>query len=209
MNLFDFLVILLIIAGMVLGFKRGFTRQLVSSLGFILSIVLAFKLKNPISIFLYKNLPFFKFAGVIKGVTVLNIFFYEVIAFLFVLSITTIALKLLIHFTNIFEGLLKVTIVFAPISKIGGAIVGGIEAYIWAFLILYILSMPVVNLSGIENSKFKDKILSSTPVLSGFVDDSLDVINEFTDIKEKYKTTPNTQAFNKETLDLFLKYDIT
>ena len=63
---------------------------------------------------------------------------YEIIAFLVVLSIMSILFKILLKLTNIFEGLLKVTIVFAPISKIGGAIVGGIEAYIWAFLILYI-----------------------------------------------------------------------
>lgn len=208
MNIFDVASILIIICGMVLGFKRGFTRELVSSIGFILIVVISFLLKNPISVFLYEHLPFFKFAGIIKGVTALNIVLYEAFAFIIVLTILSFALKLLIQFTNIFEGFLKVTIVFAPISKIGGAIVGFIESYVWVFIILYILSIPTFNIPELSNSKFKDKVLNNTPILSGMVDKSLDVINDFTKIRDKYETTPNASEFNRETLDLFLKYDV-
>ena len=208
MNIFDVAVILIIICGMVLGFKRGFTRELVSSIGFILIVIIAFLLKNPVSVFLYEHLPFFKFAGIIKGVTALNIVLYEAFAFIIVLTILSFALKLLIQFTNIFEGFLKVTIVLAPISKIGGAIVGFIESYVWAFIILYILSIPTFNIPELNNSKYKDKILNNTPILSSMVDKSLDVINDFTKIRDKYETTPNASEFNRETLELFLKYDV-
>lgn len=208
MNIFDVAIILIIICGMVLGFKRGFTRELVSSIGFILIVIIAFLLKNPVSVFLYEHLPFFKFAGIIKGVTALNIVLYETFAFIIVLTILSFALKLLIQFTNIFEGFLKVTIVLAPISKIGGAIVGFIESYVWAFIILYILSIPTFNIPELNNSKYKDKILNNTPILSSMVDKSLDVINDFTKIRDKYKTTPNASEFNRETLELFLKYDV-
>lgn len=208
MNIFDVAIILIIICGMVLGFKRGFTRELVSSIGFILIVIIAFLLKNPVSVFLYEHLPFFKFAGIIKGVTALNIVLYESFAFIIVLTILSFALKLLIQFTNIFEGFLKVTIVLAPISKIGGAIVGFIESYVWAFIILYILSIPTFNIPELNNSKYKDKILNNTPILSSMVDKSLDVINDFTKIRDKYKTTPNASEFNRETLELFLKYDV-
>lgn len=208
MNIFDVAIILIIICGMVLGFKRGFTRELVSSIGFILIVIIAFLLKNPVSVFLYEHLPFFKFAGIIKGVTALNIVLYEAFAFIIVLTILSFALKLLIQFTNIFEGFLKVTIVLAPISKIGGAIVGFIESYVWAFIILYILSIPTFNIPELNNSKYKDKILNNTPILSSMVDKSLDVINDFTKIRDKYKTTPNASEFNRETLELFLKYDV-
>ena len=208
MNIFDVAIILIIICGMVLGFKRGFTRELVSSIGFILIVIIAFLLKNPVSVFLYEHLPFFKFAGIIKGVTALNIVLYEAFAFIIVLTILSFALKLLIQFTNIFEGFLKVTIVLAPISKIGGAIVGFIESYVWAFIILYILSIPTFNIPELNNSKYKDKILNNMPILSSMVDKSLDVINDFTKIRDKYETTPNASEFNRETLELFLKYDV-
>ena len=208
MNIFDVAVILLLISGMVVGFKRGFSKELVISVGFILIVILAFILKNPISVFLYEHLPFFRFAGIIKGVTALNIILYEIFAFLIVLSILTIGLKLLIHFTNILEGFLKVTIIFAPLSKIGGMIVGLVESYVWAFIALYFLSIPVLNVPELGNSKFKDPILNNTPILSKLVDNSMNVINDFATIKEKYEVSPNAAEFNKETLDLFLKYDV-
>lgn len=208
MNIFDSVIFLILISGMVIGFKRGFTSQLVSSIGFILAVILAFILKNPISVFLYEHLPFFRFAGIIKGVTALNIVLYEMFAFLIILSILTFVLKLLIHFTNIFEGFLKVTIVLAPISKIGGMIVGLIESYVWVFIILYALSLPIFGISELEQSKFKDPILNKTPILSNLVGKSMNVITDFTTIKEKYEVSPNTEEFNKETLDLFLKYDV-
>lgn len=208
MNIFDVAIILLLILGAVIGFKRGFTSELVSSIGFFVIIILAFLLKNPVSVFLYEHLPFFKFAGAIKGVTVLNIALYEVIAFLIVLSILTIILKVLIHVTNLIETVVKFTLILTPISKIGGLIVGIIESYVWVFIILYVISLPVFNIPGLNDSKYKDKILSHTLVLSNITDNSLAVVNEFVDLKEKYQDTTNASQFNRETLDLFLKYEV-
>ena len=85
MNIIDIGIILIIIMGGIVGFKRGFFNQLVSSIGFFVIVVLSFLLKNPLSVFLYEHLPFFKFGGIIKGVTVLNIFLYEIIAFIIIL----------------------------------------------------------------------------------------------------------------------------
>ena len=48
--------------GAILGFKRGFTRQLVGSVGLIVIVLLAFKLRTPISMFLFKTLPFLTLA---------------------------------------------------------------------------------------------------------------------------------------------------
>ena len=73
MKIVDIVILIIILLGAVIGFKRGFTRSLVSALGFIVIAILAYFLKNPLSILLYENLPFFKFGGILKGVTVLNI----------------------------------------------------------------------------------------------------------------------------------------
>ena len=77
----------------VVGYKRGLTNQLVSSLGIFAVIVLSFLLKNPVSMFLYEHLPFFKFGGIFKGITALNIILYEFVAFFLVMSILTITIK--------------------------------------------------------------------------------------------------------------------
>jgi hypothetical protein len=36
----------------------------------------------------------------------------------------------------------------------------------------------------------------------------MNVINEFVELRDKYETTPDASQFNRETLDLFLKYDV-
>ena len=208
MNIVDAIILLVLLAGAVAGLKRGFTRQLLSFVGVFLVIVLAFWLKNPVSIFLYEHLPFFKFGGVLKGVTVLNIALYELIALFILIALLMIILKLLVFASSIFEKLLNFTIILGIPSKILGAIVGVIESFVWIFIILYVLNLPVFNIDIVKESKFKDGILKNTPVLSGFADETLKVIDEFTEIKVKYEETPNANEFNKETLELFLKYKI-
>ena len=206
MNIIDIGIILFILSGAIIGLKRGFTKQLVSSIGFILIVILSFILKNPVSIFFYEHLPFFKFSGIIKGVTVLNIALYEIFAFFIVFSILTIVYKILSLATSIFEKVLKATIILGIPSKILGAILGFIQYFILAFIILYVLNFPTFNI--LDDSKLKDPILKHTPILSSFAHDTVSVIDEFKGIKEKYKNESNAKEFNRETLDLFLKYDI-
>lgn len=208
MNGFDAAIILILIMGAVVGFKRGFTYEVVSAIGFFLVLVLAYFLKNPLSVFLYEHLPFFKFGGIFKGVTVLNIFLYEVIAFLIVAIILMFILKIVAKVTNLFEKFLKFTFIFSIPSKIAGMIVGVIESYVWVYIILYILNLPMFDIPLLQKSNYKDQILNHTVILSNATDHSMKVINEFLELKDKYEVTPNATEFNRETLDLFLKYDV-
>lgn len=208
MNIFDVIIILFILSGAVVGFKRGLTRELVSLVSFFAIVILAFMLKNPISIFLYEHLPFFKFGGILKGVTVLNIALYEIIAFLIMVIILSVIFKILAVITNLFEKILKMTVILSIPSKIAGAVVGIIESYIWVFIVLYILSFPIFNIGILNESKYKNNILNNTPLLSGFIEPTMKVLDEFGDLKNKYETTENASEFNRETLDLFLKYDV-
>lgn len=209
MKIVDIVILIIILLGAVIGFKRGFTRSLVSALGFIVIAILAYFLKNPLSILLYENLPFFKFGGILKGVTVLNIALYELLAFVIVLAILGVALKILMVATSVFEKILKMTIILGIPSKIMGAVVGALEAFVIVFISLYALSLPIFNISIVNDSNWKDTILNKTPILSAFSKDTMKVIDEFASIKEKYKdNNKNAEEFNKEVLDLFLKYDV-
>lgn len=208
MNIVDVIIILVLLMGAVIGFKRGLTGSLVNFLGFIIVIVVAYLLKNPVSALMYKYLPFFSFGGVIKGVTVLNIALYELIAFLLVASVLMVILKLVIFASTLFEKLLAFTIILGIPSKILGAIVGIIQHYVFTFIILYLLSLPFFNISILNESKYKDKILNSTPILSNIVGDTLDVVYEFGELKDKYEVIDDPNQFNLETLDLFLKHKV-
>lgn len=208
LNIVDAIIILIILLGGVVGFKRGFTKQLVRAVGFILVVILAFKFKNSVSIFLYQNLPFFNFGGVFSGVSVLNILIYELIAFLAVLAILIVALRMILIVTGLFETILNFTIVLGFISKILGAIVGVIEYFVIVFIGLYILSLPFFNIGIIKESKYEDSILNNTPILSRYIGKSMDVIDEFVELKDKYKDKNTPNEFNNEALDLMLKYKI-
>ena len=209
MSIIDILVILFILLVAVVGFKRGFTTSLVNFIGVILVVVIAYFLKDPVGEFLMSFCPFFNFGGIIKGVTVLNIALYQIIAFVLVFSILMIGLKVLLMATGVFETILKFTIVLGIPSKILGAIVGVIENYIIAFFVLYVLSMPnFMDVGFIKDSNFREPILKNTPVLSVVADSSLKVLDEFKGLSDKYVSTDNTNEFNLETLDLFLKYKV-
>jgi len=208
MNIVDLGIIIFILLGAFVGWKQGFTRSVVNCVGYTVIIILAFLLKNPIGDFMMMYLPFFDFFGLIKGLSVLNIAVYQVFAFLLVFMLLTIVLKFLMVATKIFETILKFTIILGLPSKILGAILGLIKNYVIVFMVLYVLTLPI--LSGAEflsGSKMIKPILEKTPVLSIFADKTVTVATEFVQIKDKYEES-NTNEFNLETLDLFLKYDV-
>ncbi len=209
MNVVDLAVIIIVIGCSLLGFKRGFTRELVSFLGFFVVLVLAFYLKSPLSNFLYNHLPFIPFGGFFKGVTVINILVYEVLSFFILLSLLTVILKVVSFATRIFEKLLKVTIVLGIPSKILGLVVGIIEGVVWSFIVVYILSLPTFNFKQIKSSKLSDKLLDSTFILSSFTKDFKKVTDDINDLKEEYKDNNiNVDTFNYEALNSMLKYNV-
>lgn len=209
MNIIDIIIILFLILGAYIGFKQGFIKSLVSFLGILFVAIIAYFLKNPVSEFLMSFCPFFNFGGIIKGVTVLNIAIYEIIAFILVFSILIIALKALLLATGILETILKFTIILGIPSKILGSIVGIIKHYVIIFFVLYFLSMPnFVDVEFIKNSNYREPILKNTPLLSNVAESTLKVLDEFKGLSDKYTDTENSNEFNLETLDLFLKYKV-
>lgn len=208
MNIVDIVILLIIAFGAVLGFKRGFTHSFLSFAGLLLVVICAYFLKNPISEFFYTYLPFFKFGGVLKGVTVLNILIYELIAFCIILSVLMIVYKTVILVSKIFEKILKATILLGIPSKILGMIFGALESFVLVFLFLYILSLPIFHFDEMKNSKLRDPILKKTPMLHVVADKMTDVADEFAGLKDKYQEEKNAEKFNLETLDLFLKYKV-
>lgn len=205
MFILDILIIIFLSFGFLVGFKRGFTRELVSLLGIILITILAFIFKNPISVLMYKNLPFFKFNYLIKGATVINILLYEIIAFLLVFFILLLCLKILIKVTNLFEKLLKATIILGIPSKILGGCVGLIKHYIIIFIILYVISLPIFSVN-IGKTNIGDFIVKNSLGLSNITNNTVKVFYEFSNLIDDYKDKDDKNAFNQESLDLLIKY---
>lgn len=208
MNIVDAIIIFLIILGAFVGFKNGVIRQLVSLVGFILVVVLSFTFKNVLSVWMYEHLPFFDFWGIFKGVTVINILLYEVIAFLILVFVFLLIYKLILFAAKIFEKILEFTIILGIPSKILGLVVGVLEYYIFAFIVLYVVSLPIFDTKAVAESKYGLKILNNTPILSNYTEDVTDILNDFVYLKDKYQMEGSAKEFNREALIVLLNYKV-
>lgn len=207
LNIVDVIIILIIGLGAIIGFKEGALKRTASIVGLILVVILSFTFKNYLSVFFYENLPFFDFWGVFKGIQVLNIVFYEMLAFLIIASVLTIVYRLLLGITGIIEKLLKATIILSIPSKIIGFFIGLVEYYIWVYLALFILTLPIFNIQEIYQSKTAMFIITETPVLSKYTSKTIDIYNDLYSIIDNREDKSNEEV-NKESMELMLKYDI-
>ena len=201
----DIGILLLLLMGAIVGFKRGFIKQTVMFLGTILVIVLAYFLKNPVASLFYSIFPFIDFGNSYS--VVLNILMYEVIAFLLVAAILFGLLNVLIKFTNVFEKILNATIILGIPSKILGALMGVLQYFVVIFFVLYLLNLPVLNLNLTNNTKVGSAILNNTPLLSNMFEKELNAASEIIDLNSKYDNR-NSEAYNLEALDIMLKNKI-
>ena len=166
-------------------------------------IILAFYLKNYISVIMYENLPFFNFFGLINGIDTLNILLYEVIAFLVIFIALLFVLKVVLMLTGLVEKILKATVILSIPSKLLGIVVGVIEMYVYLFLILVIVSLPIFDSSFLKDSKMNNFILNNTPVLSGVSEEIIDIYGDVYNIIDNRKNKTNEQL-NEEILKVLI-----
>lgn len=203
MNVVDVIIIALLIVGGVAGFKAGVIKKLTDFIGMFVVIILAFYLKNYISVIMYENLPFFNFFGLINGIDALNILLYEVIAFLVIFIALLFVLKVVLMLTGLVEKILKATVILSIPSKLLGIVVGVIEMYVYLFLILVIVSLPIFDSSFLKDSKMNNFILNNTPVLSGVSEEIIDIYGDVYNIIDNRKNKTNEQL-NEEILKVLI-----
>lgn len=200
-------VILILILGTYSGLKKGFLQSSIRIIGLIIAIIAAYILKNPISVFLYTHLPFFKFGGLFKGVSVLNVIVYELIAFLALLIIFLIAIKIICKITGLVDKLLSLIFLLGIPNKILGAIVGFIESVI----ILYFVSFVFKFTCNFMNLDIKPSLVDDVvnfPVLKQTFGSSLSSLDEITSLALEYKDTKDKDEFNEKAMDILVKYKV-
>ena len=205
LNIVDGIIILLLVMGFVSGFKRGVVKQGVLTFGTILVVVLAFLFKNPLSMMLYKHFPFFT-VGILKNYSILNILLYELISFFILLSIFSLILAIIIKISGVIERFLRSTVILALPSRILGGVLGIVEFYIFTFILLLIVTMPIFSLSSSEmltESKYKDKILNNTLIMSHMSGGMVNSINEINNLLED-EDKLGTNKFNCKALNIFV-----
>ncbi len=203
LNVIDAIILLFLLMGALVGFKKGVIKSVVSFVGTILVFVLSFALKNPLSVILYTYFPFFN-----VGITVVNILIYEAIAFVIVFAILSTVLGVVIKISGIIETLLKFTIVLGIPSKILGAIFGLLEMYVFIFAALFALSHFNVNNSLITDSKMANWILEKTPFVSHMMEDTYSGIKEIVSLNKNYQNSQDKEKLNQDGLNILLKYNV-
>ena len=203
MNVVDVVIVVLLILGGIAGFKAGVIKKLTDFLGMFAVVILAFYLKNYISVIMYENLPFFNFFGLINGINALNILLYEVIAFLVVFVLLLFVLKVILLATGLIEKILKATVILSIPSKILGIVVGVIEMYVYIFLVLVIATLPVFDSSFLKDSKMANYILDNTLVLSNVSNEITDIYGDVYDIIDNRKDKSN-EEMNEEILKVLI-----
>ena len=202
----DIILILVLVMGAIIGFKRGVIKSATMFIGAIIVIVLAYSLKNPVSKILYSFLPFFNFAGDFAGLTTLNIIIYEAIAFVLVYVLLMAVLQIIIKITRVFETILNFTIILGIPSKLLGAVFGFFEAYLFIFVAIFLLNQIPATNEIVTESTFASKIASSSPILSDITSSYYDAFEEIIRIKDQNKN--DKEEYNRKCLDILLKYGI-
>lgn len=208
MTIVDSIVILFLLLGAVLGFKKGAIRSLVGLVGTIAVVVIAYYLKNPVADLLYNFCPFFEFSGSWQGLVTLNILLYESIAYIIVFVILYSILSLILKITGIIEKLLTMTIILGIPSKIIGAVLGFLEAVVFSFIILFVLLQFNGSHIWIKESSVAMSIIDKTPLIGSMVNETYEAIIEISKLDDKYKNSNNLDGYNGEILSIMLKYHV-
>lgn len=204
MNIIDLLVIITVLFFGALGWRRGVIKTLVALVGIIVVFYLSFILKNPLAEWLSLNFPFFNFWGEFKGVTILNVIIYQFVAFYLVFLILLTGYILLVKLSSLFEKLLKATIILGIPSRILGLIAGLIEGMVISVIVLLVLSLPVLNVESVRNSKIRNGINNSI-LINKMAKDLNNSTNEILDLKDKFE---DKSEFNIATFEVLLKHNI-
>ncbi|WP_203333174.1 CvpA family protein [Planococcus beigongshangi] len=165
----DIILFVLLIAGIIVGAKRGLVVQLLHMVGFIVALVVAYRYYKPLSEYFVLWIPYpavtdeSRFTMAI-GQLDLDQTFYQLFAFALIFFAVKFGLQLL---ASMFD-FLKYLPVLGFLSKILGAVLGFIEIYVLLFFFLYVFALLPVDFiqTHLENSGIAKSILENTPYFS-------------------------------------------
>jgi len=187
----DFIIIAFIILGILAGVKKGLIKSLVSIVGLVAVVILSYSLRIPLANFLIDNMPFFSFGGILEGLSSINILIYNVVAFILIFIVLYSVLNIILVLTGFIDTLLKFTVIWIIPSKIGGAIVGFLEAWIYLFLVAFIMLQFSFTADLIRDSKMANIILDNTPIIGTYLSGASEAAKEIYETIEECKEDKN------------------
>lgn len=197
----DIILVLLIALGTFAGFKKGLIKSVVSLVGLVAVVIISYTLRVPLSNFLIDKMPFLSYGGNLIGLTSINVLIYNVLAFIVIFVVLYCILGIVIKITGFIDTLLKLTVIWVIPSKIGGAIVGFLETWVYLFLILFVLIQFGPTNKLVADSKVKDVILNHTPIVGTYLTGAK---NAALDIYKSVDEYNNSGTKTMQELDLLI-----
>lgn len=192
----DILIVAFLALGGYAGWKAGILKTLVKFVGIVAIIILALSFKGTVVAILFKYLPFFNYGGSYASLYSINIFVYNAIAFLIIFVLLYCLLSIILSVTGFLNTLLNLTIVWILPSKILGAIVGVLSAWVYLVAAIYILGQLPLTAGIIYESNVAPKMVEYTPLINKMASKTTDGMQEI------YKLLKDNKDEDKDTLDL-------
>jgi len=202
----DIILVVFLVLGTYAGTRKGLIKTAVGFVGLVAIIILSYSLKTPLATFLIDTLPFFKFGGVLEGLTSINILIYNVISFVVVFILLYCVLNIVLALTGFIDTLLKFTVIWIIPSKIGGAILGFLEAWLFVFLAVFVLSQFSFSNALISQSKVSDIILNHTPVIGSYLSGASRAAQDIYEEIENHEG--DTKTLNLTILQIQINYGL-
>jgi len=165
----DLLIIFLLLAGLITGFRRGLIVQAIHMTGFIIALVIAFKYYKQLAEKFVLWIPYPEVNANSKLSFVVNELdfdqtFYNLLAFFLIFIVVKFGLQLI---ASMFD-FLKFLPVLGFIARILGALLGFVEFYILIFFVLYLAIMIPVEFiqTFVGNSILAETMFEHTPWFS-------------------------------------------
>ena len=135
---------------------------------------------------------------------------YQLLAFIIILVLLLSVYGILTSVSGLIQKLVNATIILKLPSAIGGFIVGIIEGYLFAFLILLFLVLPFQNFKMFTDSSLVNTVVYKTPILSSTTSNVTKSIKDIYEVSDKVVNKKiSTNEANLEIIDTMIKYDIT
>lgn len=165
MKISEIVIIIIILLGALIGFKKGAIKEIFELVGTISIIIIAYLLKGYLVSLLIKILPFFNFKGYV-GLYSINFLIYDVISFIIIFVLLYCILNILINLAGFIDKLINLSVIFAIPSKIIGLVLGMVNALVFVFLLCYIAMQIPHTQKYIMESKVSTSILERTPIVN-------------------------------------------
>ena len=161
MTIFDIIIIVIILLGLIIGWNRGMIKIGVDLLILFFSMLLSSILKNVVFNLTYLYIPVIK----IKGLSSLYLILYQLIIYVFLLLLFIGIFNLILRKLKLDDKLLTESISSSPASRVIGAIIGMPFMIFILYNLILILNFPIINIDFIKDSSLSNNFMERTLLL--------------------------------------------